>query len=118
MAWLRMAIMTLDLTKKTPHVSATLSTDVFSLDPYLPAQESQHSKRRQGRHWLGHITRSHFDRLNGVDGNLTLSAFQVKWNGAEIGPAELSGTLKDGKTGNRDSGRYPLWRQGNGENYA
>ena len=32
-----------------------------------------------------------------VDGSLKLSAFQVTWNGAEIGPAELSGTLKDGK---------------------
>ncbi|MEQ1522434.1 MAG: AsmA-like C-terminal region-containing protein, partial [Aestuariivirga sp.] len=38
-----------------------------------------------------------FDRLKGIDGSLKLSAFQVKWNGAEIGPAELSGTLKDGK---------------------
>ena len=32
--------MTLDLTKKTPNVSATLSTDVFSLDPYLPAKKA------------------------------------------------------------------------------
>ena len=38
-----------------------------------------------------------FTGLKGVDGNLKLSVFQVKWNGAEFGPAELSGTLKDGK---------------------
>ena len=38
-----------------------------------------------------------FTGLKGVDGNLKLSVFQIKWNGAEFGPAELSGTLKDGK---------------------
>ena len=39
-----------------------------------------------------------FDRLKGVDGSLKLSAFQVKWNGAAIGPAELSGTLEGRET--------------------
>ena len=41
--------MTLDLTKKTPNVSATLSTDVFSLDPYLAVQKGRHRERGQGR---------------------------------------------------------------------
>ena len=88
--------MTLDLTKKTPNVSATLSTDVFSLDPYLPSKTaSLVSAGKEDTGW--DISPVAFDRLKGVDGNLKLSAFQVKWNDAEIGPAELSGTLKDGK---------------------
>ena len=88
--------MRLDLTKKTPNVSATLSTDVFSLDPYLPSKkDSLVSAGKEGTGW--DISPVAFDRLKGVDGSLKLSAFQVKWNGAEIGPAELSGTLKGGK---------------------
>jgi AsmA protein len=88
--------MTLDLTKKTPNVSAALATDVFSLDPYLPSKNaSLVSAGKEGAGW--DISPVAFDRLKGVDGSLKLSAFQVKWNGAEIGPAELSGTLKDGK---------------------
>ena len=88
--------MTLDLTKKTPNVSAALSTDVFSLDPYLPAKKDGIVSAGKGdTGW--DISPVAFDRLKGVDGNLKLSAFQVKWNDAEIGPAELSGTLKDGK---------------------
>lgn len=88
--------MTLDLGKKTPNVSATLSTDVFSLDPYLPSKKaSSTSAGKENSGW--DISPVAFDRLKGIDGNLKLSAFQVKWNGAEIGPAELSGTLKDGK---------------------
>lgn len=88
--------LTLDLSKKTPNVSATLSTDVFSLDPYLPAKKA--SIANAGKESAGwDVSPVAFDRLRGVDGSLKLSAFQVKWNGAEIGPAELSGTLKDGK---------------------
>ena len=88
--------MTLDLTKKTPNVSATLSTDVFSLDPYLPAKKD--GIVSAGKEDIGwDISPVAFNRLKGVDGSLKLSAFQVKWNGAVIGPAELSGTLKDGK---------------------
>ena len=88
--------MTLDLTKKIPNVSAALTTDVFSLDPYLPSKtDGIVSAGKEDTGW--DISPVAFDRLKGVDGNLKLSAFQVKWNDAEIGPAELSGTLKDGK---------------------
>jgi AsmA protein len=88
--------MTLDLTKKIPNVSAALSTDVFSLDPYLPSKTASIvSAGKEDTGW--DISPVAFDRLKGVNGNLKLSAFQVKWNDAEIGPAELSGTLKDGK---------------------
>jgi AsmA protein len=88
--------MTLDLTKKTPYVSATLSTDVFSLDPYLPAKKDGIvSAGKEDTGW--DISPVAFDRLKGVDGSLKLSAFKVKWNAAEIGPAELSGVLEDGK---------------------
>ncbi len=88
--------MTLDLTKKTPNVSAALSTDVFLLDPYLPPKKaSLVNTSTEGAGW--DVSPVAFNRLKGVDGSLKLSAFQVKWNGAEIGPAELYGTLKDGK---------------------
>lgn len=88
--------MTLDLTKKTPNVSAALATDVFSLDPYLPPKKTGTANTgKESASW--DISPVAFDRLKGVDGSLKLSAFQVKWNGAEIGPAELSGTLKGGK---------------------
>jgi len=88
--------MRLDLTEKTPHVSAALSTDVFSLDPYLPVKKASiMSTSKEGAGW--DTSPVAFDRLKGIDGSLKLSAFQVKWNGAEVGPAELSGTLKDGK---------------------
>ena len=88
--------MTLDLSRKTPNVSASLSTDVFSLDPYLPPKKtSTASAGKAGDGW--DTTAVAFDRLKGIDGSLKLSAFQIKWNGAEFGPAELSGALKDGK---------------------
>jgi AsmA protein len=86
----------LDLTKKTPNVSAILSTDIFSLDPYLPSRKaSTPSAGKEGTGW--DLSPLAFDRLKGIDGNLKLSVFQVKWNDAEFGPAELSGTLKGGK---------------------
>jgi AsmA protein len=87
---------TLDLTKKTPNVNAVLSTDIFSLDPYLPSRKaSTPSAGKEGTGW--DLSPLAFDRLKGVDGNLKLSVFQVRWNDAEFGPAELSGTLKNGK---------------------
>jgi AsmA protein len=87
---------TLDLTKKTPNVSANLSTDVFSLNPYLPSKkDSTPSAGKEDTGW--DLSPLAFDRLKGINGNLKLSVFQVKWNDAEFGPAELSGTLKDGK---------------------
>lgn len=87
---------TLDLTKKTPNVSAILSTDIFSLDPYLPSRKANApSAGKETTGW--DLSPLAFDRLKGIDGNLKLSVFQVRWNDAEFGPAELSGTLKDGK---------------------
>ncbi len=87
---------TLDLSKKTPNVSAILSTDIFSLDPYLPSRKaSTPSAGKEGTGW--DLSPLAFDRLKGIDGNLKLSVYQVRWNDAEFGPAELSSTLKDGK---------------------
>ena len=44
--------MALDLTRKTPNVSATLSTDVFSLDPYLASkQDTAASLGKAGDGW-------------------------------------------------------------------
>ena len=60
-----------------------------------PGKPAHVSAGKEGTGW--DISPVAFDRLKGVDGNLKLSAFQVKWNDAEFGPAELSGTLKDGK---------------------
>ncbi len=86
----------LDLSKKTPRVSATLSTDLFTLDPYLTAPKTGTSNPGSGS--TGWTTSTlDFGGLKGIDGNLSLSAFQVKWNGAEIGPVEMSSALKDGR---------------------
>ena len=86
----------LDLSKKIPRVSATLSTDLLTLDPYLTAPKVGAASPGSGSNgW--NTSALDFGGLKGVDGNLTLSAFQVKWNGAEIGPVEMSGALKDGR---------------------
>jgi AsmA protein len=86
----------LDLSKKTPRVSATLSTDRLTLDPYLTAPKTGAAIPGSGSNgW--NTSALEFGGLKGVDGNLSLSAFQVKWNGAEIGPVEMSSALKDGR---------------------
>ena len=86
----------LDLSKKTPRVSATLSTDLLTLDPYLTAPKTGTASPGSGSNgW--NTSALDFSGLKGVDGNLSLSAFLVKWNGAEIGPVEMSSTLKDGR---------------------
>ena len=97
----------LDLTNKKPRVSATLSTDLLTLDPYLAAQKTGAASQGSGN--AGWSTSGlSFTGLNGIDGNLSLSAFQVKWNDAEFGPAEMSSTLKDGRleTAIRDASLY------------
>ncbi len=86
----------LDLSKKIPRVSATISTDLLTLDPYLTAPKTSAADQEPGRESWDTSTLE-FGGLNGVDGNLSLSAFQVKWNGAEIGPVEMSSALKDGR---------------------
>ena len=86
---------TLDLTKKRPHISAALSTDLFTLDPYLGSSETSAANQGSGQDdWS--TTKLSFSGLTGIDGDLALSAFKVKWNDAEFGPAEMSGTLKEG----------------------
>ena len=86
----------LDLSKKIPRVSATLSTDLLTLDPYLTEPKSGVASQGSARNgW--NTSALDFGGLKGVDGNLSLSAFQVSWNGAEIGPVEMSGALKDGR---------------------
>ena len=88
--------MAVDFSKKKPLVSATLSTDLFTLDPYLTAHET--GTTSQGSVDAGWDTSAlSFSGLNGIDGRLALSAFLVKWNGAEFGPVEISGTLKEGR---------------------
>lgn len=88
--------MTLDLTKKTPRVSATLSTDLFTLDPYLTDRETGTTNQGSGQDGWNTTARS-FAGLNGIDGNLSLSTFLIKWKGAEFGPVEISSTLKEGR---------------------
>ena len=86
----------LDLAKKTPRVSASLSTDLFTLDPYLTANTTGATSQGSGN--AGWNTSAlAFSGLRGIDGNLSLSAFLVKWKDAEFGPVEASATLKDGK---------------------
>ena len=86
----------LDLTRKIPRLSATLSTDLFTLDPYLAAKSA--GTTGQGSANGGWDTSGlAFNGLRSVEGNLSLSAFQVRWSGAEFGPAEMSAILKEGK---------------------
>ncbi len=88
--------LSLDLSRKPPAVNATLSTDVFTLDPYLSSGKT--AARGDGAANAGWNTSAlSLDGLRGADGKLSLSAFLVKWNGAEFGPAELSSTLEGGK---------------------
>jgi AsmA protein len=83
----------LDLSK-IPRVSATLSTDLLAESYLLHLRPARQAGIRSNG-W--NTFALDFGGLKGVDGNLTLSAFQVKWNGAEIGPVEMSGALKDGR---------------------
>ena len=85
-----------DLTRKMPRVIATFSTDIFSLDPYLPPQKASISGAgKEDTGW--DLSPVSFSGLNDVEGDVKLSVFQVKWGDAKFGPAELSGTLKGGK---------------------
>ena len=69
MAWLRMATWHLISRTKSPDVSATLSTDLFTLDPYLAAQNTTTTNKDPGNaDW--NTVRAFIYRLNGVDGNL------------------------------------------------
>ena len=86
----------LDLTKKIPSVSATLSTDLLTLDPYLSAHEAGTASQGSGNGGWS-TSALEFSGLKGIDGNLSLSAFQVKWNNAEFGPVEMSSALKEGR---------------------
>ncbi len=97
----------LDLMNKKPRVSATLATDLLTLDPYLAAQKTSATNQGSGNaDWS--TSGLSFAGLNGIDGDLSLSAFKVKWNDAEFGPAEMSNTLKDGRleTAIRDASLY------------
>lgn len=97
----------LDLMNKKPRVSATLATDLLTLDPYLAAQKTSATNQGSGNaDWS--TSGLSFTGLNGIDGDLSLSAFKVKWNDAEFGPAEMSNTLKDGRleTAIRDASLY------------
>ena len=55
----------LDLSKKTPHVSATLSTDLLTLDPYLTAPKTSPASQKSGRNGWDTSTLD-FGGLNGV----------------------------------------------------
>ncbi len=79
-----------DLAKKIPRVSATLSTNLINLDSYLGAATGTSSSDPG---WQ--ISPLEVNGLNGVDAALTISALLVKWKDAEWGPVEISGTLKD-----------------------
>ena len=97
----------LDLTKKKPRISAKLSTDLFTLDPYLAASDSGTAGQGSG-HGDWNTAKLSFFGLTGIDGDLSLSAFQVKWHNAGFGPADMTSTLKDGRleTTIRDASLY------------
>lgn len=86
----------LDLTQGIPRVSVSLATDLFTLDPYLTSSETGTTGQGSGNGGWS-TSALEFGGLKGIDGTLSLSTSLVKWGGAEIGPVEMSSTLKDGR---------------------
>ena len=87
--------MTADFSSKVPQVSATLSTDRLDLNSYLqskPGAATPKSKAEEG--WS--VTPFNFGALKTAEGEISISAYQVKWKNAEWGPVELKTTLKNG----------------------
>jgi AsmA protein len=80
-----------DFSNSIAQISGTLSTDVLNLDPYLVPSEK---KAATVDDWS--TTAQTFSALKGVEGELAISAFKVKWHGAEWGPLETSIRLKSG----------------------
>jgi AsmA protein len=88
--------LTLDLSHNKPHVAATLSTDEFTLDPYLAAAPAAASGNEGGEaDWS--TTATPFAALNGIDGDLHLSAFKFIWGETVISPVDLKANLANGK---------------------
>ena len=82
--------LTIDLAKKIPRVSATLSTNLLNLDTYLGTAPEKSANEPS---W--NTSSLEVGGLKGVDATLTLSAFLVRWKEAEWGPVDISSTLKD-----------------------
>jgi AsmA protein len=96
-----------DFSNKIPQISGALSTDVLMLDPYLVSPEkSPVTPSVVDDGWS--VAPYRFNPLNGIEGELSISAFLVRWRGAEWGPVEISNRLKAGTlTSNfRDAALY------------
>jgi AsmA protein len=78
-----------DFSNKIPQISGTLSMDLLNLDPYFSPPEKNVATADD---WS--TAAQTFSALKGLEGELDVSAFKVKWHGAEWGPLEISNRLK------------------------
>jgi AsmA protein len=84
-----------DFSNKIPQISGDLSTDLLNLDPYLViSKTSPPTPSSADDGWS--VAPYKFKALNGVEGELSISAFLVKWKNAEWGPVDISNRLKAG----------------------
>jgi AsmA protein len=85
----------LDFIKKKPLVTASLSTDLLSLDPYLETSSSEKGNADAGpADW--DVKPLDLSALKGINGNLALSAFRLKWRGMEIRTIDITSSLQEG----------------------
>jgi AsmA protein len=84
----------LDYSHETPRLSASLATDLLTLDPYFSASRDSAGAAPVDPTWK--IDALNFSSLKGVNGAVALSAKAVKWGNFEIGAVDISSDLRDG----------------------
>lgn len=84
-----------DYSRETTRLSASLATDLLSLDPYFNSRrDSAGGAGSAEPTWKTEAL--NFAGLKGVNGALALSARAVKWGDIEIGSVDVSSDLRDG----------------------
>ncbi len=84
-----------DFSNRIPQISGALSTDLLTLDPYLaPPRKATPTVPAGDADWS--VVPYKFSALNGVEGELAISAFLVTWRDAEWGPVEMTNRVKAG----------------------
>ncbi len=85
-----------DYGRETPRLTASLATDLLTLDPYFSSPQNSGTGTDQKVEPTWKITALNFAGLKGVNGAMALSARSVKWGEIEIGPVDISSDLRDG----------------------
>lgn len=85
----------LDYSREKPRISASLATDLLTLDPYFVSSKSADPGAATAPStWK--IDALNFTNLRGVNGALALSAKAVRWGDIEIDSVDISSDLRDG----------------------